>query len=212
MKEYHKIPTVWERDPETKYKTLKDGCWATPELAMLKGITWRFTEKVDGTNIRIQWDGVEVKIRGRSDNAQIPPFLLDKLEETFHPELLESQFGANHACLYGEGYGAKIQKGGGLYIPDGVDFILFDVWVEGYWLEWEDVCNVAEGLEIKIVPTVSFGPLPMAVDMVMDGPFTISLLAAREPEGLVMRPLHDLFDRNGKRIIAKIKLKDFPND
>ena len=212
MKEYHKIPTVWERDPATNYKTLKEKCWATPELAVLQHTTWECTEKVDGTNIRVQWDGVNVDFRGRTERAEIPTHLLEKLNEEFPPLLLEAQFGANHACLYGEGYGAKIQKGGGLYIPDGVDFILFDVWVEGYWLKREDVHDVAEGLEIKRVPTVTFGTLGAAVGMVRDGRFTQSLLADREPEGLVMRPLHDLFDRNGKRIIAKIKLKDFPND
>ena len=36
MKEYHKIITVFERDSETKFKTLKEGIFATPEFDYLK--------------------------------------------------------------------------------------------------------------------------------------------------------------------------------
>jgi len=40
----------------------------------------------------------------------------------------------------------KIQKGGGNYIADGVDFVLFDVWINGIWLERENVEDIAEKL------------------------------------------------------------------
>ena len=37
-----------------------------------------------------------------------------------------------------------------------------------------------------------------------------SIIGDRQAEGLVMRPKADLFDRQGERIITKIKCKDFP--
>ena len=56
MTPYHKIPTVFERDPATKYKTLIDGKFATQELAYLSDCMWEFTEKIDGTNVRVIYE------------------------------------------------------------------------------------------------------------------------------------------------------------
>ena len=53
MKEYHKIHTVFKRDPANKYRTLLMGEYSHPEFAYLRYNDWVFTEKVDGTNIRI---------------------------------------------------------------------------------------------------------------------------------------------------------------
>ncbi len=113
-----------------------EGCYSTPEIEYLKDNKWIFTEKVDGTNIRIEWvRNVSRKFGGRTDNAQIPAPLFEKLEELFPLEKLDSAIkteDADFLTLYGEGYGAKIQKGGGYYKSDGVGFVLFDVLVGGW--------------------------------------------------------------------------------
>ncbi len=205
---YHKIKTVYERDPENKYKTLIMGKYATPEFEYLKNNTWIFTEKVDGTNIRIMWNGEKMRFGGRTDNAQIPTFLYDRLGDLFSETLLHNAFVASEVVLFGEGYGAKIQKGGGNYNPDGVDFVLFDVYI-GMWLRREDVEAIATDLEIGVVPIVGEGTLAAAVDMAMDG--ITSMWGDFRAEGLVMRPEVDLCTRAGHRIISKIKTKDFPN-
>ncbi|MBU1082564.1 MAG: hypothetical protein KKB59_18905, partial [Spirochaetes bacterium] len=49
MQKYHKIQTVFKRDPETKFKTLLIGDFALPEFEYLKNNLWVYTEKVDGT-------------------------------------------------------------------------------------------------------------------------------------------------------------------
>ncbi len=214
MLKYPKIKTAWLRDPDNHHKTLLDGQWATPEIEYLKDNAWVFTEKVDGTNIRIMWDGERVRFGGRTARAQIPTFLLDKLQDLFPDEKLAENFGlANPStieqpvCLYGEGYGARIQKGGGNYIPDGVSFILFDVQIGNWWLQREDVEGIGANLGIDVVPVISIGPLEQAVRMVDDG--LESELRSGWAEGLVMKPAVELAGRNGKRIIAKIKHKDF---
>ena len=61
MKEYHKIQTVFHRSPESNYKQLMEGVFALPEFELLKDIEWTWTEKIDGTNIRILWDGQTVR-------------------------------------------------------------------------------------------------------------------------------------------------------
>jgi ATP-dependent RNA circularization protein (DNA/RNA ligase family) len=205
MLEYHKIQTVFLRDPATKYKTVLEGQFAKPEFEYLKQNTWMFTEKVDGTNIRVQWDD-HVVLGGKTDHAHIPKFLLAKLQELFPVEAF-LKWSAPALTLYGEGYGAKIQKGGGNYILDGCSFILFDVMVNGIWLERHNVEDIAHQLGIRVVPLIGQGTLFEAVDLVKHG--HASELRHMPLEGLVMRPAIEMRDRRGERIIAKIKMRDF---
>ena len=203
MQKYHKIQTVFKRDPETKHKTLLLGEWSTPEFEYLANNRWIFTEKVDGTNIRVDWNGEKIVLGGRTDNAQIPAFLVERLYELFP---LSTMANLDPMTLYGEGYGAKIQKGGGNYKSDGVDFVLFDVSC-GMWLKREDVQDIADTLGIQVVPTIFTGDLEEMVEFVKAG-FT-SNWGDFPAEGIVARPMTELLTRCGHRIITKLKVKDF---
>jgi len=209
MTEYHKIQTVFLRDPATNYRTLLAGQYARPEFGYLAGNRWQFTEKVDGTNIRVLWDAAAetLSFRGKTDRAQIPPFLLDRLHDMFSLALFSAVFSDTDVALYGEGYGARIQKGGGRYKPDGVDFVLFDVRVGDWWLKREDVEDVAQKLGIQPVPVLGYGTLPEMVEMVSAG--FGSRWGDFCAEGIVARPVCELADRDGQRIITKLKCRDF---
>lgn len=208
---YHKIMSIYKRDTDGKFI---HGQWATDEIELLKDIQWQFTEKVDGTNIRIAWDGKETVYAGRSDNAQIPAPLIQKLDTHFKTfearKLLQDAFGTDEVSvvLYGEGYGAKIQKGGGNYNPEGSDFVLFDVKIDGLYLSRENVNDVAKKLEIDSVPVLGRGTLADAIEIVKKG--LTSKWGDFIAEGIVARPYGvDLFTRRGDRVITKIKHKDF---
>ena len=207
MKEYHKIQTVFLRDPKTNFKTLLNGQFAMPEFEYLQNNGWVFTEKVDGTNIRVMFDGEEITFGGKTDNAQIPGLLINRLNETFLPKL--DKFRAvftGPTCLYGEGYGVKIQKGGGNYRPDQ-DFVLFDVKCGDWWLQRKDVEDVQVTLGLDIVPIIGQGTLIEMVEMVKAG--FDSTWGSFRAEGIVARPLTELMTRGRHRIITKIKQKDF---
>ena len=206
MNPYHKIKTVLKRDPETNYRTLLHE-FATPEFKYLKDTTWTFTEKVDGTNIRIMsLPSGDVAFSGRTNNAQLPVPLLKRLRELFPPHgALYKQF-PDGGCLYGEGYGAKIQKGGGNYSPTQ-EFVLFDVRVGDWWLNRLAVQGIAENLKIKAVPIIGFGTLSDMIYRVHSG--LKSAWGDFDAEGIVARPSAELFDRRGDRIITKLKVKDF---
>ena len=211
MEKYHKIQTVYFRDPENNHKTLLEGNWAKPEFELLKNIDWMCTEKIDGTNIRIMWDGENVRFGGKTDNAQIPTVLIGALQDTFTNKIMKECFSdADNVCLYGEGYGKKIQKGGN-YLPDRADFILFDVKIGDWWLTREADEDIAEKLNIGVVPIIGIWKLKKAIDYVKDGFIsTISDNKDYIAEGLVMKPIIELFNRKGERVITKIKHKDFP--
>ena len=208
MKPYHKIQTVYKRDPENKFRTLLEGQFALPEFEYLAHNEWIFTEKIDGTNIRVDWDCTErVRFGGRTERAHVPTFLLDRLQVLFPPAKFGILYPDTPMTLYGEGYGARIQKGGGNYIPTGVDFILFDVNIEGWWLRREDVEDIATNLMVDVVPIVGAGTLLDAVELVRAG--FESEIGTQVAEGIVMRPRTELCTRSGHRIIAKVKHKDF---
>jgi hypothetical protein len=96
-------------------------------------------------------------------------FLLNVLQTLFTPERMKAVFReATEVCLYGEGYGAKIQKGHN-YLTDRTDFILFDCKVESWWLTRSNLEDVANKLSVGIVPIMGTGTLLEAVDFVKKG-------------------------------------------
>jgi len=208
MKEYHKINTCWMRDQKGN---IIEGQWSDPVFGYLANNEWVFTEKVDGTNIRAYWDGNRVTFGGRTDAASIPTFLLNRLNDLFDTtpkrQKFSEVFGQDHACLYGEGYGAKIQKGGGNYKADGVDFTLFDVAVGDWWLMRKDVEDVAAKLGCDIVPILGNGTLHDGIARTRNG-FN-STWGDFIAEGIVARPVVEFKTRKGERVITKIKHRDF---
>jgi hypothetical protein len=217
--EYPKINSLWKRDEKGRCLV---GEWANDTLAALNPVQFLWTEKVDGTNVRLgyrpavssAWDGDLPKglfIGGRTDNAQFPGDLYETLyalqrslpyEDVF-PDVTEP------VTLYGEGYGPGIQKGGGLYRPDK-GFVLFDVKVGPHWLSYENVCDVGQKLGLDVVPLRFTAPLLIAWRMVGTERFPSSSKQwpNSQVEGLVGRPPVTLYDGRGHRILAKVKVRD----
>ncbi len=208
MREYPKIYGPYKRHTEGPDRNkLIEGEWAHPDLEYLQHNQWLFTEKVDGTNIRVHWDGHKVSFGGRTERAQIPAKLVSLLQETFPEELFEQAFGENAATLFGEGFGAGIQKAGGNYMPF-VDFVLFDVLVADWWLRRADVEDVANKTGVTVVPIVCEGTLHDGVALVRAG--LTSAWGDFPAEGIVGVPTAGLLDRGGRRLMVKIKRADFP--
>ena len=210
MREYHKIETVFNRSTNGD-KRLIWGDYRNETVEYLANNIWQFTEKIDGTNIRIHWDGHNVEIGGRTDRAQIPKHLMDYLSATFLTpeveELFEQTYGEKDVMLFGEGYGAKIQNGGD-YRSD-VSFILFDVLIGDNWQSREWVEATAKMFGIDVVPIVLEGTIDDGIDYVMQ--HNNSTIGNAVMEGVVGRPKVEMKDRLGNRIIVKIKWKDFKN-
>lgn len=210
MKTYEKIETLFERDTKGS-KKLIEGQYRNPTVEMLRNVYWDWTEKIDGTNIRVYWDGHSVSFGGRTESAQIPAPLVNRLNTLFggetNAQLFEQKFGETEVMLFGEGYGAKIQKVGGLYKPDGVDFVLFDVMVGGLYLRRDSVEDIARCFGIQAVPIVLRGDIDDAVAYVKSKP--VSTIGTAPMEGLVGRLPEELYDRRGNRLIVKVKVRDF---
>ncbi len=207
---YHKIETLFERDEKT-HKLKQPLILRNKVYEIIK--TWSFSEKIDGTNIRCIWHPPSsLSFGGKTDNAQIHADLIKWLYENITIEKIALVFPDTDAIIYGEGYGAGIQKGGGYSKTKQI--VVFDILVaEKWWLNWENTCNVANKLGLKTVPFIGNMTLEEGIEMVRKG---FNSILAKEntgeiipAEGIVGRTIETLFDKKGSRIIIKLKTKDF---
>jgi len=226
MKVYHKINSLFKRDMSLPKNNIIIGEYSCPEFEYLENNLWLWDEKMDGTNTKVHFDGYNLTFGGKTDNAQIPVKLLKHLQNKFLPQIdvfreifkdVQGEEIENYATgqveftksvyLFGEGYGGKIQ-GGGKYRPDE-SFILFDVKIGDWWLHREDVKDIASKLNIDVVPELGQGTLLELPGRVATG--FKSAFGDFTAEGIVARPAVPLHTRSGRRIITKLKYKDFKN-
>jgi hypothetical protein len=208
MKKYHKIETLFDFDKNVKKFIL--GHWRNENVYLLKDLTWVFTEKIDGMNFRIHWDGHELKYAGRTDKTNFSSMQKEYIENELVNEdkeqLFEQEFGEKVVTVYGELFGEKIQ-GGELYTNNnGLSFKAFDVLIDGLFLEHENAEEVSESLGYGFVPIVYIGDIDGAINYVKKT--DKSTFSDAKLEGVVGKPVGDFRDRLGNRIITKIKKKD----
>lgn len=210
FKEYHKIETPYIR-AEDGSKKLIEGVFRNPWVEQCKDLIWVFTEKVDGTNIRVYWDGHKFTLGGRTEKSNIPSKLVEWFNTTFcnneMEELFEQKFGDKEVILFGEGYGAGIQAVGKEYLADTNDFIMFDAMVNGQYVNNEDSMQIAESLGLKHAPVIYTGTIENCVDLIKTNPQ--SRLGSCTMEGVVGRLPLNMYDGRGNRMIVKIKCRDF---
>ena len=220
--EYHKINGLYKRYRKdlhkevelpkgTSYGDFIEGEFSKEEFEYLFNNQWVWSEKLDGTNIRIYlWfeneDEEWFTIKGRTDRAILPKPLEEWIKDYLRNNytLLKDTFKDSNVILYGEGVGEKIQKVGHYYGEQ--HFKLFDIFIGGYYLEKDNVRLLGEKLKLD-TPKYWYGTIKEAIDRVKRlpksyfGDFTI--------EGYVGQPLVRLLNTNKERIITKIKVVDF---
>lgn len=228
---YTKINTLYKRDMTKKSHNLLVGDFSLPEFEYLYNLLWSCEEKIDGTNVFIYFRPLtgELEFHGKTENANIPAtlvkkmtdvFIIEKMYEAFphkyEPQLINDQPNPKageeidyEVRVYGEGYGMKIQSGGN-YIPDDVGIILFDVKIGNWWLNRADVENISQILGVKTTPLIGIMTLKEAEELVIKGfKSTIAHNKDYDAEGLVCKPIVQLFNRKGERIVCKIKTCDY---
>ena len=221
--EYHKINALYNRwrkdlDPiETlplnkKYGDFKDGEFAQSEFEYLFNNQWIWSEKLDGTNIRIyaNWSeqyGIHTfEVKGKDENSSIPKYVLEWINNWIYEnaQIVSDLFAAEDIILYGEGVGTKIQKVGHNF--GSQHFKLFDVYINGFWLQKDDVLDIANKLSLD-TPITWIGTIQDAIDKVKTLP--VSSFGNFTIEGYVGQPIVRLNDAKQKRITTKIKVCDF---
>ena len=183
---------------------------------------WILTEKIDGTNIRIIITKPDEKgnrdvligsrqlILNENDKGSKPFFNclsevnLNKIKEYF--EDIDSTI-----VIYGEGYGAGIQRGG-MYSPKK-NFRVFDIRIGKAYQDFAFVEKVCIDNKLNIVPI--FGNTDVisydgcVTDLINFNTTLINEGDGGKPEGLVYKFEPVLLNKYGERLIFKVKFKDF---
>ena len=205
---YPKIDTIWKRDENNNFRII-EGDYSKFEFMTIK--KWNITEKIDGTNIRVIYKNGFVSFAGRTDNAQIPPHLYESLQRTFTLQIMNELFSDTDVVLFGEGYGPKIQKGGGLY-RDDAGFILFDAYVDGWWLLRDSIEDISSKIGIDCVPLIGTMNVDEVVTYVQSKPNSLISKKTKMMEGIVARSHPLLLFRNGDPLMWKLKVRDYKDE
>ena len=212
---YVKINTIWKRDKRGKIIPCEYSKAEIPNIKM-----WHLSEKIHGTNSRVTFERKNKQEKllfgGKTDDAQISVHLLYHLQDTFKIEDFKRIWDGTEdteIILFGEGYGARIQKGGGRY-RDDASFILFDVWIDGWWLEPHNVKDIAHKLKIDYVPELGIMTEEEAISIVENQqPISkISQDRTLVAEGIVARAYPMVLFRDGTPAMWKLKVRDFKED
>lgn len=208
------------------------------EMLRKYNVKWEATEKVDGecTSIHLipksedsevmpgQWEEVsyyDVEVHGKTDKANMRPDEVDLLKKIGDRDKLLEAFtrikedGTREepemeCIIFGETYGKGMQAPGGRYCKDHLKFICFDIKIGGTWLKRDAVEEICSKLGIEVVPDLGEMTLDEAIEKVKKG-FTSQV--SEDPtliaEGIVLRAPLGILDRMGRRIVTKVKYKDF---
>jgi ATP-dependent RNA circularization protein (DNA/RNA ligase family) len=208
-KEYHKIETLCKFDQETK--KFIPNTFYNPSVEILQNHQWLFTEKVDGTNFRIYWNGHTLSYAGRTDNAIFSKDQIAFIEANLINEAMtnsfETMFREKEVIVYGELYGNKIQKDGHLYTNNnGLAFKVFDVCKENQFMPYEHMIHLCKEIGYDVVPLVLTGTIAEGIVFVENN--LLSTFSKATLEGLVGKPVGNFLDYLGNRIVVKIKRRD----
>lgn len=214
MKEYHKITTFYER-AGTPYKVKPQLVIAKPEFRAIQ--EWIVEEKVDGTNTRIILNGYGVEFAGRTSRAQFSSAIKEFFQETITPKLQKLPI-SNPMVIFGETVGPKIN--GNPYGLDTFQFYGFDVWLDrhtdagpdpgwGYWLDRSEVFELFLATGIQRAPYLCDMQGRDAKTVLFEARSRLPGNKTDYFEGLIARPQVELFNQRGRRVIWKLKRRDF---
>lgn len=207
FKKYHKINSLFYRDEN---KDFIFGKYSMEEYYALRESSWIIKEKIDGTNIRIGWDGEKVLINGKTNRANLLPGLIAKLQELFPVQkFIDLQYPP--MIIYGEGLCRKGARKSFLYLEKDCDydFIAFDIRINDIWLEPHNIDDICNKLKVRAVQWTACYPDFTSNENLIALFFDLTGRFSYVPEGVVATPKGGLLTRTGERIITKIKVDDF---
>lgn len=214
---YHHIDAPTKQDEEYGKATKKwrlllpndggDEIYRSPLVGYLSTSLWSYSRKVDGENIRVQWDGEQALWNGKSNAFQCSANFTEYMNSTFLEEIFEEKFGREKVVtIFGEKMGPKTQ-GNELGLEKD-ELVIFDVNINGTWLCSYDVKEIAKYFNARTVYDFMDGPATYTatlidlIEMCADGKF-------EGWEGIVAHPLVEMRDQAGHRVIVKIKNRDY---
>lgn len=173
-----------------------DECWAL--------------EKIHGTSAHIKYtkkDGLSFYSGGETHSKFVELFDTEELK------LKMASFDQDEIIVYGEAYGGKQQGMKDTYGPE-LKFVAFDVKMAGNWLDVPNADTlVTRFLKLEFVDYKRINADLSSIDGERDRCSTQAIRNGvgdgKEREGVVLRPIGEVYDNRGNRIITKHKNASF---
>jgi hypothetical protein len=167
------------------------------------------TEKIHGTTAWIAYNGdpANPQLQYHPGGAKYDMFVALFNDANLKVKFVEL-FGNKPVKIHGEHYGGKIQ---GMSSTYGTlhKFAVFDFKIGDTWLSFDKVQTLSKQFELECVDGAIIPATIEALNLERDKPSVQAvrnaILEPRPREGIVIRPLIELTDNNGKRIITKHK-------
>lgn len=224
---YPKINTLWKRDKIRKVKRkglIMPGQYSEEAFKTIK--YWTVKEKVHGENVRIFINFIPgnasppiiwIGSRNDTDNLEISDELMDyinrrleigSLRNAFTKGCFSTGLSPRYAMIFGEGYGGNIHHGHNY--NDTEELVVFDILLDGWWLEPNNVTVISAKLGFKTVPTF-YSPMELdeIISYVKSEPDSRLAIKKHTIEGVVCQTLPILLTRKGYPLKFKLKVKDF---
>ena len=163
---------------------------------------WLVTKKMDGMSVILSTGENDYYGRSANTNFNAEQQLYLRSELNWVVRKLEYH-GIKEVDIYAELVGPGIQ--GNPHGLDGLSLYVFDVRLNGYWLDFKNVEDIAQKAELQTV--TSFGMMNLAraqkaVEAMRDS------TEKHYYEGIVARTEPYLYDNQGNRIMWKLKCRD----
>ncbi len=165
-------------------------------------------EKIHGTSAHVSWrDGKEVHFSSGGEKHTRFVALFDEtaLREKF------LALGHESVVVFGEVYGGS-QQGQSYRYGKALKFIAFEVKIGDSWLSVPQAAEVVAVLGLEFVHYTSVATDLVTLDAERDAPSEQArrngIVGDQPREGIVLRPLIELVQNNGERVIAKHKRDD----
>lgn len=165
-------------------------------------------EKIHGTSAHIKFKNGELTFYSGGETHE-------RFVALFSPQFLKtylSSFAQGEITIYGEAYGGRMQGMRETY-GDELKFVVFDVKFNDTWLTVPHAHAAATMLKLEFVDYVKIPTTMDAINAERDRDSVQAIRnnvgAGKKREGVVLRPLEELVDSRGNRIIAKHKNAEF---
>ncbi|MCK5019364.1 MAG: hypothetical protein KAS32_20055 [Candidatus Peribacteraceae bacterium] len=165
-------------------------------------------EKIHGTSSRVFWSKGQLHLS--PGGCKIATF-----EKIFNQDDLRERFiklGHDSVIVYGEQYGGKRMRMSNTYGKEA-KFVAFEVKIGDAWLSVLNAADVAHKLGLEFV---HYNEIPAEMEAIDSERDADSIQAIRngmgtgkEREGVVLRPLIEMRDNRGQRVMAKHKADSF---
>jgi RNA ligase (TIGR02306 family) len=184
----------------------------------------RITEKIHGTNSRVGYVRTEAGgyvFMGGSHKTNRKEFDVAGNRSLYWRPLASNMLGMlvalsgdkHDVIVFGELFGPGIQDLDYGVVPGEVGYQVFDITIDGQYIDWDDLQAACETHGIATVPLLYHGPFSRWVlDAHTDGPTTLGTVRSKFKgrEGVVVTPLHETWsDILGGRLILKNKSADY---